>query len=296
MRKSFSLITFIMLAVLGTLKPVWASTSSPFSVRVTNAEGKSPSTVTTSTISFTETVKADNEIIGYPRQIKIVHIKGAVSRKLLPNLKKTITPDAPDPIPAGLIVFLDSKGGDGMAAIQIGRILRAANAHVFVNGECSSACIFILAGGVVRSAPTFSVGIHQARVTVSSDAGVIKKEINAEEDPKGKALLEKFDALARKYLDDMSIPEDLLTEMQSHSSKRIYRLSSKQLTEYQLNGIEAEYLQERTHMYAQKTGRWPKDSEELTRRTSKVVVECLRYENNPVDFTKCYRRVLQDIY
>lgn len=249
------------------------------------------STVTSNILTFTESAKNPEK-----QQIKVIHIKGPISRKLLANFKQNITPSESDPIPAGLIVFLDSRGGDGMAAIEIGRILRKANAHVFVNGECSSACILVLAGGVVRGAPTFSVGIHQARVTLSSDSGIIKKEVDSNEDPVAKALLAKFNSSAKVYFSDMEIPPDLFTAMQSHPTKRVYRLSSPEITAYGLNGIEEEYLKQRTEMYAQRPGRWPKDPDELTRRTLKVSTECMPFDANPVDFTKCYRRVLQDIY
>ena len=249
------------------------------------------STVTSNILTFTESSKSPEK-----QQIKVIHIKGPISRKLLANLKQNITPSESDPVPAGLIVFLDSRGGDGMAAIEIGRILRKANAHVFVNGECSSACILVLAGGVVRGAPTFSVGIHQARVTLSSDSGIIKKEVDSNEDPVAKALLAKFNSSAKVYFSDMEIPPDLFIAMQSHPTKRVYRLSSPEITAYGLNGIEEEYLKQRTDMYAQRPGRWPKDPDELTRRTMKVPTECMAFDANPVDFTKCYRKVLQDIY
>lgn len=254
------------------------------------------SSIISNTLTLTESAKIDVQSSSNPQQIKIVQIKGPISRKLLANLKQTIAPSQFDPVPAGLIVLLDSKGGDGMAAIDIGRILRKSNAHVFVNGECSSACILVLAGGVVRGAPTFSIGIHQARITLSSDTGVIKKEVDASEDPVAKALLQKFDSSAKSYFSDMEIPPELFVAMQSHSSKRIYMLSSQEITAYGLNGIEESYLKQRTQMYVQRPGRWPKDEEELTRRTAKVSTECMPYEASPVDFTKCYRRVLQDIY
>lgn len=252
--------------------------------------------VTVNTVKFTEASKAGDAQASEPQQIRIVQIKGPISRKLLANLKKNIVPAESDPVPAGLIVFLDSKGGDGMAAIEIGKLLRKANAHVFVNGECSSACILVLAGGVVRGAPTFSVGIHQARVTLSSDSGVIKKEVDAKENPIARSMLETFNSAAKVYFDEMEIPPDLFTAMQSHTTKRVYRLSSPEITAYGLNGIESEYLQQRAQMYAQKPGRWPKEADELSRRSMKVATECMRYDANPVDFTKCYRRVLQDMY
>jgi hypothetical protein len=94
----------------------------------------------------------------------------------------------------------------------------------------------------------------------------------------------------------MDIPPDLYEAMQSYSSRRVYRLSSHEITAYGLNGVEEDYLKQRTQMYAQRSGRWPKDEEELARRTAKVSTECMPYEASPVDFTKCYRRVLQDIY
>jgi ATP-dependent protease ClpP protease subunit len=252
--------------------------------------------VTTNILTLTESSKTGDVSTSVNHQVKIIQIKGTISKKLLANLKPTIPAVSEDTVPAGLIVLLDSKGGDGMAAIEIGRLLRKANAHVFVNGECSSACILVLAGGVVRGAPTFSVGIHQARVTLSSDAGVIKKEVNVDEDPQAKSLLDKFNASAKTYFSDMDISPELFVAMQSHPLKRVYRLSSPEITTYGLNGMESNYLMERAQMYAQRPGRWPKDSDELMRRTSKVSTECMLYDNSPIEFTKCYRKVLQDIY
>lgn len=282
---SVGLLSFILL-----VNSAYARENIPATVNPAETDN-AKSSVTSNTLTLTESSKSSEK-----QQIKVIHIKGPISRKLLANLRQNITPSESDPVPAGLIVFLDSKGGDGMAAIEIGRILRKANAHVFVNGECSSACILVLAGGVVRGAPTFSVGIHQARITLSSDSGVIKKEVDPNDDPVAKAMLAKFNSSAKIYFSDMEIPPDLFTAMQSHPTKRVYRLSSPEITAYGLNGIEEEYLKQRTEMYAQRPGRWPKDPDELTRRTLKVSTECMAFDANPVDFTKCYRKVLQDIY
>lgn len=263
----------------------------------TSSEVASPSaSVIINTVKFTESGKDLNGQAHEQQQIRIVQIKGPISRKLLANLKKSIAPTESDPVPAGLIVFLDSKGGDGMAAMEIGTILRNAHAHIFVNGECSSACILVLAGGVVRGAPTFSIGIHQARITLSNDSGVIKKEVDPKDDLTAKSLLDKFNTAAVRYFAEMEIPPDLFIAMQSYQTKRVYRLSSPEITAYGLNGIESGYLRQRAQMYAQRSGRWPKEPDELSRRTMKVATECIRYDANPVDFTKCYRRVLQDMY
>ena len=287
---------FLFLVVFASVSLGLHARESVTAQETSSEQGATKSTVTTNTLTLTESAKTGDAITQVNQQIKIIQVKGAISRKLLANLKTTIPSAGEDSVPAGFIVLLDSKGGDGMAAIEIGRLLRKANAHVFVNGECSSACILVLAGGVVRGAPTFSIGIHQARITLSSDSGVIKKEVNANEDPLAKSLLAKFDASAKTYFSDMDISPELFVAMQSHPSKRVYRLSSQEITSYGLNGIEANYLMQRAQMYAQRPGRWPKDSDELARRTSKVSTDCMLYDNNPVDFTKCYRKVLQDIY
>ncbi len=287
---------FLFTIVLATFSLGLLARESVTLQETSSEQAATKSTVTTNILTLTESSKTGDVSVPVNQQIKIMQIKGAISRKLLANLKATITSMGDDSVPAGFIVLLDSKGGDGMAGIEIGRLLRKANAHVFVNGECSSACILVLAGGVVRGAPTFSIGIHQARITLSSDAGVIKKEVNANEDPQAKFLLAKFDASAKTYFSDMDIPPELFVAMQSHPTKRVYRLSSQEITAYGLNGIESSYLMQRAQMYAQRPGRWPKDPDELMRRTSKVSTECILYDNNPVDFTKCYRKVLQDIY
>ena len=100
-------------------------------------------------------------------KVMVIGINGLISKNALEKVRQSIGQVSGDPIPAGLIVLLDSAGGDGVAAMQIGRLLRKANAHVFVTGECASACIFVLASGVVRVAPSYSVGIHRGRVTMS---------------------------------------------------------------------------------------------------------------------------------
>jgi ATP-dependent protease ClpP protease subunit len=298
MRPTFLSLIQIKLIVISMLymNVSWAVANEGVSKALEPSEAALPRpSVTISTVKFTESAKGA-DATSQEQQIQIVQIKGAISKKLLANIRKNISPLDSDPIPAGLIVFLDSRGGDGMAAIEIGKILRKANAHVFVSGECSSACILVLAGGIVRGAPTFSVGIHQARVTLSSDSGVIKKEVDANQDPIAKSMLETFNGAAKAYFAEMDIPPDLFKAMQSHTTKRVYRLSSPEITAYGLNGIEKDYLERRVQMYAQKPGRWPKEPDELARRTMKVPTDCINHESNPVEFTKCYRRVLQDIY
>lgn len=253
------------------------------------------SSITISTLTLKDPKRAGDPEAPQ-QQIQLIQIKGSISRTLLAKLKQHTLPEGIDPIPAGLIVMIDSKGGDGMAAIDIGRILRKAKAHIFVTGECSSACILVLSGGVVRGAPTFSVGIHQARITLSNNSGVIAKEVDAQSSAVAKSLLEQFDRSAQVYFADMGIPADLFIAMQSYPAKRLHRLSSQEITLYGLNGIEDDYLMERAAFYEGQPGRWPKDKDEFLRRTMKVSTECVPYDARPVEFVRCYRRTLQDMY
>jgi hypothetical protein len=77
--------------------------------------------------------------------------------------------------------------------MQIGRLLRKANAHVFVTGQCASACVFVLAAGVVRGAPAYTVGIHRGRITMSDANAKVIKEVDVNEDPAAKKILLDFE-------------------------------------------------------------------------------------------------------
>lgn len=56
---------------------------------------------------------------------KVIHINGPISFKAYSKLSSDLRGfHNSDPIPAGLIVFLDSPGGAGEAAIELGRLLR----------------------------------------------------------------------------------------------------------------------------------------------------------------------------
>ena len=95
-----------------------------------------------------------------------MEINGPISAALAPKIRAALDAIEPDRFPAGAIVLLNSQGGDGLAAIEIGRIVRAVRAHVFVRGRCASACTYVLAGGVVRGvARDHAVGIHSPRLT-----------------------------------------------------------------------------------------------------------------------------------
>lgn len=67
--------------------------------------------------------------------------------------------------PGQVEVYLNSRGGEVKAAIQIGHALRNARAaaYVFPEAECGSSCVFLLAGATQRTVEG-AVAIHRPLV------------------------------------------------------------------------------------------------------------------------------------
>lgn len=227
-------------------------------------------------------------------KVMVVGIKGQISKNALEKLKQSIGQASGDPIPAGLIVLLDSPGGDGVAAMQMGRLLRKANAHVFVTGQCASACIFVLASGVVRVAPSYSVGIHRGRITMSDSNAKIIKEVDINDNPQAKAALQHFESQAPLYFSEMGMSPELFPLMQSHQFKGVYRLSSAEIAKTKLSGFETGYLQQRAAFYRNQTGPYRMDEDELKSRTQRVASRCSGFEKHHTEFISCYKETLRD--
>ena len=239
--------------------------------------------------SGTDTITPDKRVV-------VMGINGQISKNVLAAVRKNIGQVTGDPIPAGLIVLLDSPGGDGIAAMNIGRLLRQANAHVFVTGQCASACIFVLASGVVRGAPAYTVGIHRGRITVSDSNAKIIREIDVKENPEAKKLLEQFEKFAPQYFAEMGMPPDLFQAMQSHQFRGVYRLSSQEIVFYGLGGFEPAYLDKRAHFYESLPNPYHMDKDELHARSMKVASRCAEFDRKHTQFIQCYKQVLRDPY
>ena len=227
-------------------------------------------------------------------RVMVIGLKGQISKNALEKVKQSIGQVSGDPIPAGLIVLLDSPGGDGVAAMQIGRLLRKANAHIFVTGQCASACIFVLASGVVRVAPSYSVGIHRGRVTMSDANAKIIKEVDVNDNPAAKAALQHFESQAPIYFAEMGMSPELFPFMQAHQLKGVYRLSSAEISKTKLSGFEKAYLEQRVAFYQSQTGPYKMDEDELKSRTQKVASRCSGFEKHHAEFIKCYRETLRE--
>ena len=227
-------------------------------------------------------------------RVVVMAIKGQISKKVLASIQGSISNVVGDPIPAGLIVLLDSPGGDGIAAMKIGEILRANKAHVFVTGQCASACIFVLASGVVRGAPAYTVGIHRGRITKTDENAKILEEVDIKSNPQAKALLERFEKAVPVYFSQMGMPPELFQAMQSHQYKGVYRLSNEEIIFYGLSGFEPQYLDLRAELYEKMQGPYHMDRDELHRRTLKVASRCAEFDQKHTAFINCYKQVLKD--
>lgn len=224
--------------------------------------------------------------------VVIVDVKGKISKNLVTKIKESIKLIEGDPIPAGFILLLDSSGGDGVAAMEIGRLLRKANAHIFVTGRCASACVFVLASGVVRESPPLSIGIHRGRLTLSNNDAKILKDIALDDSPRYSKLLEKFEMKAKAYFSEMNISPEFYDAMQSIPSNEVHWLDESEASKFNIQGIDANYLESRSAFYQSQTMRFQMDEQALIKRTAKVVENCLPLKDDQQQFMRCYRDTL----
>ncbi len=230
------------------------------------------------------------------QKVLVIQIEGSISNKVLESVRASVERVQGDPLPAGLIVLLDSSGGDGNAAMKIGRLLRQFKAHIFVTGQCLSACTYILASGVVRGATAYTVGIHRGRITISDADAKVLKEVDTSKDPAAQKMLKDFERNASFYFAEMGMPADLFRVMQAHERKGVYRLSAREMVFYGLVGFDQNYLEKRALEYESLKGQSRLDQAELVQRTSKVASICAEQKKSANEFVQCYKNVLKDPY
>ena len=221
-----------------------------------------------------------------PRTITI-QIKGGITPELVPKVKEAIAKTTGDPLPAGLIVMLDSPGGDGLAAIEVGRLLREAHAHVFVSGKCSSACVFIFMGGVVRQAPDGALGIHRARITRIDKDSKKRIEVDHTKSARAQKKLEEGNQQIRAYVQEMGILAQFSDAMDAVPHDTMRWLSRKEAKDLGVIGFEPSYLKWRDQYLVE---RLRAKAGDLERNTDRVIERCYEANGTPkTDFTRCYR-------
>ena len=113
-------------------------------------------------------------------------------------------------------VFINSRGGEVLAAMHMGQIIRSQAAEVWVDkgSECSSACILILAAGVGRFAvPGAKLGIHRPYFPPTEFAGLSYE--------KSQSLYAALASGVKEYLAKMGIADSLYEAMLTIPSQKI---------------------------------------------------------------------------
>ena len=226
-------------------------------------------------------------------QPRVIRIEGIITNQTLHQMKIDLAGwKNHDPFPGGLIVLLNSPGGSGEVAMQIGRILRRENAQTFVTGQCESACVFILVSGVARAANNDTVGVHAGRLTLTNNNGIITKEIDASQNLENSFKLTSFNSEANQYLSEMGIRNGLIDVMLAHQTRQTYKLTEFEMQQFGVVGFDNQYLRKRGDLLAT----LPKDSSinriELYNRTLSVPRFCNKQSANNAAFVECYKAVL----
>ena len=129
----------------------------------------------------------------------------------------------------GLVVNLNTGGGQVTSAIAIGRLLREVKgvAKVEAGSSCLSACVFVLAGAPYRVVQAGAVvGIHRPYdPTESETAAELQKRKQA-----------SLDALVRAYLKEVNVPPSLYEAMLK--APEVRPLPPSELSWYGLNAAD----------------------------------------------------------
>jgi len=133
-----------------------------------------------------------------------------------------------------ITVFPNSPGGSLLTGIELGRIIRKNNVGVWVlNGECSSACVFMMSGGIDRSAYNSRIGVHRPTLR---DFGLADLDIS-----QARAKYKKITKYSRQYLIEMGVSPRLMDAMLAVPSSSIKYLSESEMKDFNLLGKDAAY-------------------------------------------------------
>jgi len=123
-------------------------------------------------------------------------------------------------------LYVDSIGGSVPAALAAGYWLRREGKTVVAEGECLSACVFVLAGGAVRdSLPAAQIGVHR----FSSDGAISSQTALAVAQETASSIL--------MYLERMGIDSELFHVMSQTPAESMQYLDRARLEAWRLISI-----------------------------------------------------------
>lgn len=206
-------------------------------------------------------LKASCQTVDSDRTCKFeIDIYGAISAETVRKVRNALTFR---PLGWRLGVNLYSDGGDIDAAMLLGRIFREAQAQMWVNYKCVSACVLVFSGGVVRNDNNSQlstlaigkIGIHRPAL-----AGV-PNQLNM------KYIQRSIDEVIlrlRAYAKEMNISERLIEDMLVIPPEKVRWLSHDDLHNYGLTSMDPTFAELQVLKMAKKYGITP--SESRTRR------------------------------
>lgn len=187
-----------------------------------------------------------------------------------------------------IVVFVDSSGGDVSTAINMGRILRKHEALVNIQGECSSACVFLLAGAVIRVVDGGQVRIHRPYFS-ALEGGLSMKDIQS----KRNALKREIES----YFKEVNVSLSLLDAMLAVPPEEGRTLSKEELDGFHLSFKDATYDEKQV---AKEAFRYGLTSSEYRKRKLEADQKCYPKtgEINLSDFgkrTNCIEGILMQV-
>jgi ATP-dependent protease ClpP protease subunit len=181
--------------------------------------------------------RKNNARLGITSDPNEAFIRGRITENMLHSI-------ASNPLFPQAVIHLDSPGGSVSAAMRIGELVRMGGMRTTVSryDECSSACVLILAAGVIRVLFDGRIGIHRPSFSEESGASMLNPEYAT-------AQYNETADKVRSYLRRMGMSDDLFTAMLRVPSGQMRYLSAKELQSFGLDGEDpawAEWYKVRT--------------------------------------------------
>jgi hypothetical protein len=139
------------------------------------------------------------------------------------------------------MLLINSAGGDLDEAMAIGRWIRQNRLGVAARGDCASACVWILAAGLIRDVWSYTkLRIHRPYFTTNR--------------PEAGENLQVVLQRSKAYFEEMGVPSELAERMFSTPPDEATSLSSEQISYYRLNQPELGFQEELDFVRAEKLG------------------------------------------
>lgn len=139
------------------------------------------------------------------------------------------------------MLLINSAGGDLDEAMAIGRWIHQHRLGVAARGDCASACIWILASGLIRNIWTHTeLRIHRPYLT-ANEQGASERL---------RALLRQ----SKAYFEEMGIPPELAERMFSTPPDEAKSLNATQISYYRLDQPDLGFQEELDFVRAKKLG------------------------------------------